>query len=65
MHQSSYKTLIISLLIFLQQSLVASEWGKTKETEKKLFNVQVIESFATVIADSIDFSSTTEASRRI
>ena len=49
----------------MQQSLVASEWGKPKETEKKLFNVQVIESSATVIADSIDFSSTTEASRRI
>ena len=65
MHQSSLKTLIISLLIFLQQSLVASEWGKAEKTEKKLFNVQVIESFATVIADSIDFSSTTEASRRI
>ena len=65
MHLSSFKTLIISVLIFIQQSLVASEWGKSKETEKKLFNVQVIESFATVIADSIDFSSTTEASRRI
>jgi multidrug efflux system membrane fusion protein len=30
-----------------------------------LFNVQVVESLATVINDSIDFSSTTEASRRI
>ena len=65
MHQSSFKTLIISLLIFLQQSLVASEWGKPKETEKKLFNVKVDESLATIINDSIDFSSTTEASRRI
>ena len=65
MHQSSFKTLIISLLIFLQQSLVASEWGKTEKTEKKLFNVQVVESLATTINDSIDFSSTTEASRRI
>jgi len=65
MHQSKLQTLIIFILIFLQHSLVASEWGKTKETEKKLFNVQVIESFATVIDDSIDFSSTTEASRRI
>ena len=65
MHQSSYKTLIISLLIFLQQSLVASEWGKAEKTEKKLFNVQVVESLATIINDSIDFSSTTEASRRI
>ena len=65
MHQSSFKTLIISLLIFLQQSLVASEWGKAENTEKKLFNVQVVESLATTINDSIDFSSTTEASRRI
>ena len=65
MHQSKLQILIIFILIFLQQSLVASEWGKPKESEKKLFNVQVIESFATVIADSIDFSSTTEASRRI
>ena len=65
MHQSKLQILIIFILIFLQQSLVASEWGKPKETEKKLFNVQVIESFATVIDDSIDFSSTTEASRRI
>ena len=64
MHQSKFQILIIFILI-LQQSLVASEWGKPKETKKKLFNVQVIESFATVIADSIDFSSTTEASRRI
>ena len=65
MHQSTFKTLIISLLIFLQQSLVASEWGKAEKTEKKLFNVQVVESLATTINDSIDFSSTTEASRRI
>ena len=65
MHQSSYKTLILALLIFLQQSLVASEWGKAEKTEKKLFNVQVVESLATTINDSIDFSSTTEASRRI
>ena len=65
MHQSSFKTLIISLLIFLHQSLVASEWGKAEKTEKKLFNVQVVESLATTINDSIDFSSTTEASRRI
>ena len=65
MHQSSFKTLIISLLIFLQQSLAASEWGKAEKTEKKLFNVQVVESLATIINDSIDFSSTTEASRRI
>ena len=49
----------------MQQSLIASDWGKPKETEEKLFNVQVVESLATVINDSIDFSSTTEASRKI
>ena len=49
----------------MQQSLIASDWGKPKETEDKLFNVQVVESLATVINDSIDFSSTTEASRKI
>ena len=65
MLQSITKILIISLFIFLQQSLFASEWGKPKETEKKLFNVQVVESFATIVNNSIDFSSTTEASRRI
>ena len=65
MHQSSFKTLIIFILIFSYQSLVASEWGKAEETKKKLFNVQVNESLATIINDSIDFSSTTEASRRI
>ena len=65
MLQSSFKTLIIFLLIFIQQSLVASEWGEPKDTEKKLFNVQVVESLASIINDSIDFNSTTEASRRI
>ncbi len=65
MHQSSFKTLIIFLLIFLQQSLVASDWGKPEENKKKLFNVQVKESLATIINDSIDFNSTTEALRRI
>ena len=49
----------------MQQSLVASEWGKAEKTEKTLFNVQVVASLATTINDSIDFSSTTEASRRI
>ena len=65
MHQSKLQIIIISTLIFLQQSLVASEWSKPKDTEKKLFNVQVVESLASIINDSIDFSSTTEASRRI
>ena len=39
--------------------------AKLKRPKKKLFNVQVVESLATTINDSIDFSSTTEASRRI
>ena len=49
----------------MQQSLVASEWGNAEKTEKKLFNVQVVESLATINNDRIDFRSTTEASRRI
>ena len=65
MLQSTSKSLIVLIFIFLHQSLIASDWGKPKETEDKLFNVQVVESLATVINDSIDFSSTTEASRKI
>ena len=38
---------------------------KKKKSEPKLFNVEVLESKAQIISDSIDFSSTTEAHRRI
>ena len=36
-----------------------------KKNDPKLFNVEVLESTAQIISDSIDFSSTTEAHRRI
>ena len=50
---------------FLNINIFASEWGKTEKSEPKLFNVEVLESTAQIISDSIDFSSTTEAHRRI
>ena len=56
---------IIIIAFSISNNLFASEWGKKKDDQPKLFNVQVVESFASVIGDSIDFSSTTEAFRRI
>ena len=50
---------------FLNINIFASEWGKAEKNEPKLFNVEVLESTAQIISDSIDFSSTTEAHRRI
>ena len=50
---------------FLCINLYASEWGKAEKSEPKLFNVEVLESTAQIINYSIDFSSTTEAHRRI
>ena len=65
----NYKSLKIILtpfiFFFLGINLYASEWGKTEKSEPKLFNVEVLESTAQIINDSIDFSSTTEAHRRI
>ena len=53
-------------ILFFVAPLFASEWGGTdKDTEIQLFNVQVLDSEAFVIKDSIDFSSTTEAHQRI
>ena len=53
-------------ILFFVGPLFASEWGGTdKDTEIQLFNVQVLDSEAFVIKDSIDFSSTTEAHQRI
>ena len=43
----------------------SSEWGSQEKTEEKLFSVEVMDSSAQTIKDSIDFSSTTEAFRRI
>jgi len=58
-------TFTLFFTFFLNISILASEWDKTNESEPKLFNVEVLESTAQIISDSIDFSSTTEAHRRI
>lgn len=67
MNISIFKLLLTSFLIFFFNiNIFASEWGKAeKKNEPKLFNVEVLESTAQIISDSIDFSSTTEAHRRI
>jgi len=67
MNISILKLLLTSFLIFFFNiNIFASEWGKAeKKSEPKLFNVEVLESKAQIISDSIDFSSTTEAHRRI
>ena len=67
MNISILKLLLTSFLIFFFNiNIFASEWGKEeKKSEPKLFNVEVLESKAQIISDSIDFSSTTEAHRRI
>ncbi len=64
MKKSILKSIFI-IIFYISNNLYASEWGNKKEEQPKLFNVQVIESEASVIDDSIDFSSTTEAFRRI
>ena len=67
MNISVFKLLLTSFLIFFFNiNIFASEWGKAeKKNEPILFNVEVLESTAQIISDSIDFSSTTEAHRRI
>ena len=67
MNISILKLLLTSFLFFFFSiNIFASEWGKAeKKSEPKLFNVEVLESKAQIISDSIDFSSTTEAHRRI
>ncbi len=57
-------TLIISLS-FTSSLCYSSDWGSQEKTEEKLFSVEVMNSSAQTIKDSIDFSSTTEAFRRI
>ena len=53
-------------IFFFISPLFASEWGEAnKNTEAQLFTVQVLDSKAFVIKDSIEFSSTTEAHQRI
>ena len=57
-------TLIITLT-FISPLCYSSDWGSQEKTEEKLFSVEVMDSSAQTIKDSIDFSSTTEAFRRI
>ena len=57
-------TLIITFT-FIYSLCYSSDWGSQEKTEEKLFSVEVMDSSAQTIKDSIDFSSTTEAFRRI
>ncbi len=59
------KILIISTIALISSLCYSSEWGSKEETNEKLFTVEVIDSSAQTIKDSIVFSSTTEAFRRI
>ena len=58
---------LITIISFSLISTIcySSDWGSKEKTEEKLFSVEVIESSAQTIRDSIDFSSTTEAFKRI
>ena len=64
---SSYlkKFTLITILTFISTLSYSSDWGSQEKTEEKLFSVEVMDSSAQTIKDSIDFSSTTEAFRRI
>ena len=59
------KLIIIISLSLISALCYSSDWGSKEKTEEKLFSVEVIESSAQTIKDSIDFSSTTEAFKRI
>ena len=59
------KLIIIISLSLISALCYSSDWGSKEKTEEKLFSVEVIESSAKTIRDSIDFSSTTEAFKRI
>ena len=59
------KLIIIISLSLISNICYSSDWGSKEKTEEKLFSVEVIESSAQTIRDSIDFSSTTEAFKRI
>ena len=62
---SSITKKFLAILFFISP-LFASEWGEAnKNSEDQLFTVQVLDSEAFVIKDSIEFSSTTEAHQRI
>ena len=64
---SSYlkKFALIITLTFISSLCYSSDWGSQEKIEEKLFSVEVMDSSAQTIKDSIDFSSTTEAFRRI
>ena len=59
------KIIIVSIISLISSLCYSSEWGSKEETDEKLFTVEVIDSSAQTIKDSIVFSSTTEAFRRI
>ena len=59
------KLISIIILSLISAVCYSSDWGSKEKTEEKLFSVEVIESSAQTIRDSIDFSSTTEAFKRI
>ena len=59
------KFTLIIILTFISSLCYPSVWGSEEKTEEKLFSVEVMDSSAQTIKDSIDFSSTTEAFRRI
>ncbi len=59
------KFIFIITLTFTSSLCYSSEWSSQEKTEEKLFSVEVMDSSAQTIKDSIDFSSTTEAFRRI
>ena len=59
------KFILILSLSLISSICYSSDWGSKEKTEEKLFSVEVIDSSAQTIRDSIDFSSTTEAFKRI
>ena len=59
------KFILVITLTFISYLCYSSDWGGQEKTEEKLFSVEIIDSSAQTIKDSIDFSSTTEAFRRI
>ncbi len=59
------KLIFIASILLINSLCFSSEWGNKEETEEKLFSVEVMDSSAQTIKDSIVFSSTTEAFRRI
>ena len=59
------KFTLIFILTLTSSICYSSDWGSQEKTEEKLFSVEVMVSSAQTIKDSIDFSSTTEAFRRI